>query len=225
MDACLGLIGGVGVGAATHYYRELARAHEARGRTLEMIMIHADLGRARKYVEANDRLGLAAYLTGFITRMQAAGATIAAVPAVTPHMCIRELLATSPLPLLSIFEPVREELNARKVRRAAVFGTRYVIESRLYGFVPEVEFVQPQPDELDLVHRTYIQMAEEGRGTDEQRTSLTALAHTLLERDSVDVVVLAGTDLSLIFDDTNTDFPHVDCAALHLRAINQALLD
>ena len=32
-------------------------------------------------------------------------------------------------------------------------------------------------------------------------------------------VVLAGTDLSVVFDETNTDFPAVDCAKLHVAAI------
>ena len=35
----------------------------------------------------------------------------------------------------------------------------------------------------------------------------------------VDAIVLAGTDLSLIFDETNTDFSHVDCAKIHIQAI------
>ena len=36
--------------------------------------------------------------------------------------------------------------------------------------------------------------------------------------------MLAGTDLSLLFDETNITFPYVDCAALHLSAILQDLL-
>ena len=31
-------------------------------------------------------------------------------------------------------------------------------------------------------------------------------------------------DLALLFNDSNTNFPYVDCAALHLRAILKTLL-
>jgi hypothetical protein len=31
-------------------------------------------------------------------------------------------------------------------------------------------------------------------------------------------VVLAGTDLALVFDETNTNFRHIDAARLHLDA-------
>jgi aspartate racemase len=41
----------------------------------------------------------------------------------------------------------------------------------------------------------------------------------LIERDRVEAVILAGTELALLFDENNTDFPHVNCAALHLNAI------
>ena len=50
---------------------------------------------------------------------------------------------------------------------------------------------------------------------------MTRIAHEL----PVDAIVLAGTDLSLIFDEANTDFPHVDCARVHIQAIMRALGD
>jgi aspartate racemase len=36
-------------------------------------------------------------------------------------------------------------------------------------------------------------------------------------------VVLAGTELSLVFNEGNTDFPHLDCARLHIEAIVRGL--
>ena len=48
---------------------------------------------------------------------------------------------------------------------------------------------------------------------------LTSLALTLCKRDGVDTILLAGTDLALIFNDRNIEFPYIDCAALHLQAI------
>ena len=58
----------------------------------------------------------------------------------------------------------------------------------------------------------------------EQLGPLTDIAHTLLSRDRVEAIVLAGTELSLLFDDTNTDFPAIDCARVHIDAIVARLL-
>ena len=221
---CLGLVGGLGVGATIHYYEKLAKAHEAQGCSLDIVIVHAETSRVFEHVQAADRDGLAEYLTGYVRRLQAAGAEVIAIPAVTPHFCVRELMATSPLPVFNIFEPLVQELAARKARRVAIFGTRFVMESALFGEVNEVEMVKPQPHEMDYIHDTYVELARTGAASQEQHRSLTALAHTLLNRDELDAIILAGTDLALLFNDTNTDFPCIDCAALHLQAILNGLL-
>jgi aspartate racemase len=221
---CLGLVGGLGVGATTHYYEKLAEAHEAKGRTLDIVIVHAETSRVFEHVQADDRVGLAEYLTGYIRRLKAAGAEVTAIPAVTPHFCVRELIATSPLPVFNIFEPLVQELATRAVQRAAVFGTRFVMESALFDEVNEVEIVKSRAHEVDFIHDTYVELARTGEGSEEQRRNLTALAHTLLKRDGVDTIILAGTDLALLFNETNTDFPYIDCAALHLHQILNGLL-
>jgi aspartate racemase len=69
-----------------------------------------------------------------------------------------------------------------------------------------------------------MQLVSAGAGSDEQRTGLSRLAQQLIKREGVDAVILAGTDLALIFNESNTDFPHIDCARLHLGAIARRAL-
>src|SRR5580658_7069971 len=95
---CIGLIGGLGVGASVHYYQELAKAHTARGSVLNLVMAHADVDRVLGAVQAGDKEGLASYLAALIGRLKAAGAEFAVVPAVAPHIAIAELIPLSPLP-------------------------------------------------------------------------------------------------------------------------------
>ena len=220
---CLGLVGGVGVGAAVHYYRELSKAHEARKAVFDVVMVNADMRRGVQFVERHDLRGLADYLASLVARMKCAGAELAAIPAVTPHICIREMIEVSPLPLVNLLDAVAEEVRARQLRRVAVFGTRFVVETGLFGALSPIEVVQPRADEIDFIHKTYFDLAFSGIGTPEHRAGLTKLAHELCRRDGAEAILLAGTDLALIFNETNTDFPHVDCAQVHLRAIERAL--
>ena len=221
----MGLLGGLGVGATIHYYQKLVKGHEEQGRTLDIVITHSETSRVFEYVEAGDRDGLAEYLLGFVRRLKAAGAEFAVIPAITPHYCIRELAAVSPLPLFNIFDPLVEELEARSIRRVAVFGTRYVMESSLYGMAGDVEIIRPPRGEMELIHGTYLELLEKGVGTEEQHRKLTAIAHTLRRRDGVDAILLAGTDLAVLFNEENIEFPYVDCSALHLRRILKGLLD
>jgi aspartate racemase len=210
LGRCIGLIGGLGVGSAVYYYQELAKAHVARGRALNLVMVHAQVDRVLGAVGAGDKQGLASYLADLIARLRAAGAEFAVVPAVAPHIAIEELIQASPLPIVNLIA---------ELRRVALFGTRFAVESQLFGHLGGVEVITPHPDEVDFIHTTYLQLVGAGVGLATQRDGLSRLAHKLIERDRVESVILAGTELALVFDENNTDFPHINCAALHLNAI------
>jgi aspartate racemase len=223
--SCIGLVGGLGVGAAVHYYSQLAAAHKLHGAFLDLVMAHAEVSEGLRFLKGGDRAGLAAYLAGFLRRLAAAGADFAVIPAVTPHACLDELRPISPLPILSIFDPLMEHFSRNAIRRAAVFGTRYVVQSDLFGRLPGVEFVRARPEELDEIDRIYTSIAESQRSTPEAYARLTEFAQTFLNREGAETILLAGTDLALAFNETNTQFPAIDCAALHLDAIVAAALD
>jgi aspartate racemase len=201
----LGLIGGLGPGATIHYYRELVEAQAG-----EMLIVHADLDRVLGDVQRGDRAGLAQYFARMIDRLARGGAEVAAISSITPHFCIRELEKISPLPLVNIIEEIGTEIRARAFQRVALFGTRFVVESRMFGMLDGIDVLIP--DQVEEIHQAYMQTVEGGAAG---RDTLTKIAHQL----PVDAIVLAGTDLSLIFDETNTNFPHVDGAKVHIQAI------
>ena len=87
-----------------------------------------------------------------------------------------------------------------------------------------MQIISPKPEEVNEIHEIYSKLAQEGKGSEEQHRTLTNLAHTLCARDELDAILLAGTDLALVFNESNTDFPSVDCAGLHIRAIFKELL-
>jgi aspartate racemase len=207
--AHLGLIGGLGPHATVHYYRELAK-----GPCGDMLIVHADMDLVRAGVERGDLAGLAAYFARLIERLARGGAEVAAISAVTPHICIRELERISVLPLVNIVTETAAEIRLRGYRRVALFGTRFVVESRMFGMLEGIEVVVPE--QVDAIHEAYMQTV---RGGTEGRDVLRRIAHEL----PVDAVVLAGTDLSLIFDESNTDFAHVDSARVHIQAILRTL--
>ena len=217
-ETCLGLLGGLGVGAFVYYYEQLAKAHLARGVTMRLVMVHADMARGLEHVRKGETALLADYLAELVGQLAAAGATVAAIPAVTPHICLPELRVRSPLPLISIVDETARELRSRGLKRVALFGTRFVVETGLFGMIEGVEFVRPRADEIDSIHALYFEIVDKAAGSARQRDAFTALAKTLRERDGVEAIVLAGTELALVFGD-GADFPIVDCTRLHLNAI------
>jgi aspartate racemase len=170
-------------------------------------------------VQAGQIEGLAAYLAGFVKELAASGASFFAIPAITPHICLAELKRQVSLPIVDILEVTAERLRERRLSRIALFGTKFTIDRDLFGALTAFDIVHPRDDEVDEIHRIYLELATRGQTSAVNEARLRELAHTLCRRDSVEAIVLAGTDLNLVFNEANAGFPAVDCAAAHIEAI------
>jgi aspartate racemase len=217
-EVWLGLIGGLGVGATVHYYQELTKAHEARGTPARLMIAHADMERVLAAAAQGDRTGMAEYLAGLVRRLADAGAQYAAVSAVTPHMCAAELAERSPIPLVNLVEETLREIRRRGFGRVALFGSRFTVHSRMFDQLEGVEVVMPRPEEIEAIHKAYFQIVQAGAGSKAPFDTLHWLAHELMERGA-EAIVFGGTELALLFNEDNTDFPHVDCARVHVEAM------
>ena len=218
----LGLIGGLGPGATVHYYRGLIAAHAAQGRVARMLIAHADVDRARPLAEAGALDELARYLNGFIDSTAAGGAEMAAIVAITPHICTRQLAPLLRIPLIDMIVEVDAAIRARGLKRVALLGTRATVASRMFGRLG-AEVVMPQPDEIDAINAAYLDTVYD-RATAATVDRLREIARTLMRRDGAEGVLLAGTDLSMVLNEQNSGFPTLDCAGVHIAAITKRLL-
>jgi aspartate racemase len=122
------------------------RAHAHLAVKPDIVVVHADVGHVLGLLRDGDILGLARYLAGFVERLGAAGATLAVVAAVTPHICAPALQGLSALPLVSIVDAIRDALKQSGLNRIALFGTRFVIETDLFGGLTDLDVVRPHGD-------------------------------------------------------------------------------
>jgi len=214
-----GLIGGLGVGATVLYYQCITDACAARGTIPRMTIAHANASTALKLVQAGSIDGLADYLAGFARELKTAGARIAAIPAITPHICRTKLKARIDLPFVDILDVTARHVRELKLTCVALYGTKFTIDSGLFGALEGVDIVRPQDVEVEEIHRIYLDLAQTGQCSPGDEGRLREIATTLCRRDGVEAIVLAGTDLNLIFNEANAGFPAVDCAAAHISAI------
>jgi aspartate racemase len=221
--ACVGIVGGLGVGATVHYYEKITAACKARGVIPDLVIVHADVDRGQGFVRDGKLDALADYLASFIDRLGAADAKAAVLPAVTPHICIIELTARIRLPLINIVESIGSELRTRKLKRVALFGTTFTMEGSLWGQLSGVEIVKPQPDEIAFVGKAYQRILDTQNGNADDTAGLRRIAADLQRRDGVEAILLAGTDLAVIFDEATAGFPCIDVARVHIDAIVERL--
>ena len=159
------------------------------------------------------------YLAGFVAELRSVGAEFYAIPAVTPHIALRPLTKREPMPIVDMLEVTAAGLRERGLTRVALFGTRFTIETALFGALDAFDVIPPRPQEIDEIHRVYLELATAGRTSAAGVQALRDIAQAIRERERIDAVVLAGTDLNLIFDEASAGFPAFDCAAAHITAI------
>ena len=219
---CVGIVGGLGVGATVHYYERIAAACKARGIVPDLVITHADVDTGQGLVREGKLDELARYLADFIARMAMAGAQSAVIPAVTPHICIKQLTPLLPIPLINIVEVLAAELARRKTRRVALMGSVFTVQGSLWGQLAGVEIAKPQPDEIAFIGQAY-QRILDGKSAPTDADELRRIAATLQRRDGVETILLAGTDLTVMFDEESAGFPCLDVARLHIEAIVERL--
>ncbi len=220
---CLGLLGGLGPAATVYYYRALVGAIERQGCAPRLIIAHADIKRVYEYVNGKDYDGLARYLAGLIAQMQAGGAGFTAIVAATPHICAPQLSRRSTLPLIDMMTEVAAALRARQLKRVALIGTRFTIETRMFGRLGDIDVVMPKPDEIERIHGIYMKVVG-GNSSPDDIEDLRKLAKNFVTRDGAQAVLVAGTDLSPLLKARDGDVALIDCADIHIDAIARRMI-
>jgi aspartate racemase len=130
--------------------------------------------------------------------------------------------------LIHIVDAARDASVAAGFRRLGLIGTRFVVESDLYPKRLEstgIDVVIPTPDERELVHAIYLRELVSGVIRDESREALTGVVAAMRDRDSIDAIVLAGTELALILTEpTCAGIPVLNTARVHVDAAVDWLL-
>ena len=220
----LGIVTGLGVGAGIFFYRAIVNAHLARGQSAQLVMVHAEIDRVLSLANERQAHQLVDYLMGLLEQLANAGPQLATIPALAPQICAEELARRSPVPLINPVDAIVDEVVRRRLSRTVLFGSRVTMDTGLFGRLQGLtEVISPRPEEVNQISSVYGSIVKNERATPEEFATLRALAHTLVEREKLDAIVLAGTDFALVFDLQNTDFPHLDGARVHVDAVMRKL--
>jgi aspartate racemase len=224
----VGIVGGLGPESTIDYYRRILEAWEREDpSTAPSIVIDSlDVRRALHLVDG-DRPGLIEYLLASLRRLAGAGVDFAAMTANTPHIVFDDLVARSPVPLVSIVEVCAQEARRRGLKRLALLGTRFTMEAPFYGVVCArygLAVVPPGDADRAWVHERYIEELLRGEFRDDTRSQFIALVSRLRDEEGIDGVILGGTELPLLLSTpVIAGVPALDTTALHVTAIVKRL--
>src|SRR5687768_7317335 len=224
----LGILGGLGPESTIDYYRRILQEWKrySPGSSPSVIIDSLDVDLGLRLV-AHDRPALVEYLSASLGRLAAGGADFAAMAANTPHVVFDDLVARSPIPLVSIVEACVDEAQRRNMRRLALLGTRFTMEGDFYPAVfarRGIAIVSPDDEERKWIHDAYVGELLNGDFREVTRNRVTSIVERLREQEKVDGVILGGTELTILLaEPTVAGVPALDTTALHVDAILERL--
>ena len=221
----LGIIGGLGPESTIDYYQRIIALYRERtgdGSYPEFIINSVDLSKGLDFMAANDLAGMADYLLEGIAKLARAGADSGLISANTPHIVFDDVASKSPIPLISIVEATCAAAKTQKLKRLALFGTRYTMQADFYQKVFKregIDLVVPEPRDQDYIHEKYFAELVPGNFLPETRAGLLAIVDRMKAKSDIDGVILAGTELPLILRDPNHNgIPFLDTTKIHCEA-------
>ena len=221
----LGIVGGLGPESTIDYYRSVISLYRERVGGVgypTIVIVSLDVDKGIRLLNAGALQELAEYLAAGVGQLHDAGAEFALLAANSPHIVFDAVRRLSPLPLISIVEATCEEVKRRGLNRVGLLGTRFTMNGRFYPEVFEREaivIVPPSAEEQAYIHEKYLNELLVGKFLNETRQRLVEIISRLKERDNVQAVILAGTELPLILRaESAAGLPLLDTTQSHVRA-------
>jgi len=225
------MIGGTGPESTVEYYRRLVAAYKARnpnGGAPPIIINSVDNENLVDWFTRNELASVIEFLAVEIETLARAGADFALIAAVTPHLVFDHLQQRARIPMLSIVEATADAAAKARLRRLALFGTRFTMGAALFPDAFErrgMTIVVPNEEEQEFIHEKYMGELFVGKISDETHAALIDIVQTMKQRNNVDGLILGGTELSLILRESRAArLPILDTTQIHVEAAIEWML-
>jgi aspartate racemase len=238
----VGIIGGIGPESTIEYYRGIIALFRERQsgpgvppvddplaiNYPSIILNSINLTLMVGWITANELDKAADYLVTGLQKLARAGVDFGVIAAGTPHIVFDQVRARSSIPLISIVEATSEAAEKLKLKKIALFGTRFTMQGSFYKDVfakAGITLAVPEADEQEYIHDKYMNDLVHGIVLPETHDRLLRILDKMKERDGVEGLILGGTELSLIIKDTeHNGMPVLDTTRIHVKSIVDELL-
>ena len=214
----VGLIGGIGPAVTFLYYQRLFEVALAKNFSLELTVVNCDMPQFLNNFSQDKKENQASIFADLTSRLQKAGADFVVLPSIGGSFCLKEFIKISPLPVQDVMTPLRSHIEKYKGKTIGLIGTNKAMNTKIYDFAKEVDWLIPDGEQFNNVHNSYVALATEGKADKKNSEILISASRTLIDRGA-EAIVLGGTDLFLVFENQELPFDVIDCADIHIRHI------
>lgn len=228
----IGLIGGVGPESSIEYYRLMIKRFQERLNTKdypEMMIYSINMTEMLNFVFNNQLDRLVDFLAGRIKILELSGADYGAIASNTPHIVFDRLVDKVSIPLISIVEETCKAINSKNLQRVGLFGTKSTMTNGFYNNVAErfdIDIVIPEPEKQDYIHNKYMTELVFNKIIPDTRQQLIRIVRDLKDKESIQGLILGGTELPLILDQSDfEDLEMLDTTKIHVESIVTKMIE
>jgi aspartate racemase len=221
----IGLVGGMTWHSTAQYYRMLNERGEAlRGirSTPESLVVTLDFAPLFQMALKDEWSAITDRLVGAVATLAVGGAGLVALTAVTAHRVFAPVAASTSLPCIHVLDPAGMLLQRRGIRCIGVLATRFAasqdfIDARL-ELAGVTGVLRPDAANQGVVDAIIENQLARGMITPAARRTIDDIADGLRRR-SADALLLACTELPLLYPDGDMPNDVVDAVTLHVDAL------
>jgi aspartate racemase len=222
----VGIIGGVGPESTVVYYKLIVKRYRERFDTKDcpsLLINSINMMHMADLIARNERAELIEFLSSEMATLERAGVTDGAITANTPHLVFDELQAKTKIRLVSILDETCKVIQASDVKRVLLLGTKTTMSAGFYQAAAKrygLELFTPGSEEQDYIHDKYLNELLFNDIRPETKSRLISIVGNARKKDSIQGLILGGTELPLILSaDDFTGLKVFDSGAIHVERI------
>ena len=228
----IGIIGGIGPESTIEYYRLIVKRYQERLDTKEYpeVMINSiNMTEMLGYVFTNQQDRLVDFMVDKIEGLERTGVDYIAIASNTPHMVFDWIAERVQTPLISIVEETCRVMLDGKFKKVGLLGTKSTMTNGFYQKVAAlygIEIVIPDTDQQDYIHTKYMAELLFNRIVPETKEQLIRIVRELQENESIEGLILGGTELPLILKQADfADIMIFDTTVIHVESLVDRMLE
>ncbi|KAM0549166.1 hypothetical protein ACHAPJ_009475 [Fusarium lateritium] len=226
MTRVVGLIGGMSWRTTSLYYQEINRHVGSKMggvHSANLLIRSIDYADIARMVTKPDYDGMSDLLCQAGQDLKNGGAKGLALCANVAHKAVDALEKSTALPVLHIVDPTGKKIVSQGFKKVGLLATRAVMEENFYKSRLTDKFglqiVVPDQGFTNKVDNLIFDELSKDKISEAARAYFDEAYNKLVEEHHVDAVVLACTELRLVFKQEDLTVPTFDTTLLHAEGI------
>ena len=220
----IGMIGGMSWESSAEYYRiinetvkkQLGGLHSAK-----CILYSLEFEEIEQLQHAGDWAALEDSMVDAAQKLKGSGADFIVICTNTMHKLAPAIEKRAGVKLLHIAAVAGEKIVQQKLKKVALFGTKFTMEQDFYKRVLSetchLDVMIPNPDEREMIHGVIYRELCQGQMKAESREKIKAVIRRL-SGAGAEAIVLGCTELPLLIKQVDSEIPVFDTTELHAIA-------